>query len=183
MVGSNRPRPASPGHERPGRPPELFLGEPLPWEPIDGPDLTPPSSTIFVTGRVDVSFWSREKRAAFNRLYAAAEFFGLRLQEIAEGRTKRRSQFRRRVDLEYATDVILFAEGGIAFDEWVKSVYMVGMPATAGNLLAARHRAQVALYKISVNGDVAKRYDAEGNLILWNPLRAPPKEPGIAGQT
>lgn len=171
MVGSNRPRPATPGKPRWGRPLaiETEIGG------YDPPDLSHDPSAFFVEGRAYVTFWATEKRAKFNRFVELAKEFGLVVHEVdPSAEAPRRTWTRKRFDLELMRLAIKDAPG-ILFDDWCL-LYLEGSPDNAPTRAAARRKAAMALSRLYVEGKVAKAYASDGRLILYLPEDAPKKD-------
>ena len=177
MPGSHTPRPAKGNAFRSGRPPT---------EPEAPPDweLLPDESAFFVEGRAEVYEWTGPKRVMFTRLCSAAEFFGLVVREGGvDTKSPRRSWTRNRVSFDYALATVADVPG-IRFDEWVKlwipprfSKPVEGQgPVPPQVVSGARAKAAVALSKLYNQGLIVKRYDDEGNMLLYTPKNLPKKE-------
>jgi hypothetical protein len=169
-TGSSKPRPAvkSP---RTGRPPDIIEGTMF---EMSNSDLMPDPSEIVVDGRSPAIIWSAEKRNDLRIFKLIAEKFGLVVQELAPHDDARRSWARLRVDLDYALKVIRDFPG-ISFDEWAKT-WLYELPDSSAHRSNARKKATVALSRLFRDGRVEKRYDGEGNLVLWVAGAAPKAE-------
>lgn len=155
------------GRVRSGRPPSYEKQEGSP-----PPDLRPEPSAIFVDGRAYVTAWSPERRTKFNDLSRLAEYFGLVVHEVDPSVERpRRAWTRKRADLD-AMELLIEKTPGIAFDKWVEA-FLLGGPNTPPLLAAARKRATQALSRLYHDDRIIKRYDTDGNLILYVPEHAP----------
>lgn len=168
MAGSHSPRPAGLGKMRTGRPSnaEKFHGS-FP------PDVRPEPSSFVIDGRADVPAWSPERRTKFTELSRLAEGFGLVVNEFSPTAVKpRKAWTRKRADLD-AMEILIEKTPGLRFDDWVRAFLLGADPNNALLLANARKRAAVALSRLYGDGRVVKRYDSEGNLLLYVPELAP----------
>lgn len=170
-AGHSSPRPIkSGGAVRTGRPTETARGG-----LADPPDVRPDPSSFLVEGRVDVVAWTSERRTRFNDLLKIADFFGLVVQEFDPSlEAPRRSWTRKRASLD-DMEVLIERTPGIRFDAWVEG-FLLGSPKGDLLLAAARKRATQALSRLYADHRVVKRYDEDGNLILYVPEHAPKKD-------
>lgn len=166
--GHSSPRAVKAGGKvRTGRPPNHEKQESSP-----PPDLRPEPSSFLCEGRVDVPAWTSERRTRFTELLHIADFFGFVVHEFdVEEAGVRRVWARKRASLD-AMELLIEKTPGIAFDKWVEA-FLLGGPKTDILLAAARKRAAVMLSRLYKDRKVVKRYDADGNLLLYVPEHAP----------
>lgn len=171
MVSSHKPRPTG----RLGKRTSIRTGRPLSYEKEVGaepPVLRPEPSAIFIEGRAYIAAWSPERRSKFNDLSRLAEYFGLVVHEVDPSVERpRRVWTRKRADLD-TMELLIEKTPGITFDKWVEA-FLLGGPNTPLLLAAARKRATQALSRLYHDDRIIKRYDGDGNLILYVPEHAP----------
>lgn len=163
-----------PGYK--GRPPEhIFVGGPPPPDDnrLSSEGVFPDPFEIIVEGRSPAIVWTRERINDYNLLRDLAKKFGLSVVELDPIDFARRDYTTKRVFRDTAYEVIV-AYPGIKFEDWAKRLY--GKDATTAiEMRAPRNRARVTLSLLYRDGAVVKRYNDDGELILYATAAAPKK--------
>lgn len=160
MPSSNKPR-AAMLPRRSGRPPK-----PEQIHEGDADDEFPPCD-IFVEGISRINYWDQPLRNDYDKFCALATKFRFFVQErpVDNNERARRVWTRKRVALDLAFAAIR-DKPGILFDEWSLR-WLNGSPDVPVTRIEARRKAAVGLSRLVAKGRIEKRYDDNGNLMLF----------------